>query len=195
MRLLQEMAACCTVLLAGATTAAPQRIMLPDDVVPSHYDLSLTPDAKALTFTAKVGIDLEIKRPTASIILNAADLVFDTVALAGETGEHWFDAELHRIRGEILIKQTPADPAAAEAAFLAAIAVAQQQKARSFELRAALSLAKLYQSTGRPAEALDILGPALEGFSPTPEFAEIGEAMEYFAAIEASRECAPRATA
>ena len=92
------------------------------------------------------------------------------LALAGETGEHWFDAGLHRIRGEILLKQNPADPAPAEAAFLAAIAVAQQQKARSFELRAALSLAKLYQSTGRPIDAHDVLGPALEGFSPTPEF-------------------------
>ena len=83
------------------------------------------------------------------------------LALAGETGEHWFDAALHRIRGEILLKQNPADPAPAEAAFLAAIAVAQQQKARSFELRAALSLAKLYQSTGRPIDAHDVLGPAL----------------------------------
>ena len=43
----------------------------------------------------------------------------------------------------------------------------QQQKARSFELQAALSLAKLYQSTGRPADAHAVLAPALEGFSPT----------------------------
>jgi hypothetical protein len=47
---------------------------------------------------------------------------------------------------------------------------------RSFELRAALSLAKLYQSTTRPAEAHDILVPALDGFSPTPEMPEIAEA-------------------
>ena len=52
----------------------------------------------------------------------------------------------------------------------------QQQKARSFELRAALSLAKLYQSVGRPIDAHDVLGPALEGFSPTPEFPEVAEA-------------------
>ena len=108
------------------------------------------------------------------------------LALAGETGEHWFDAGLHRIRGEILLKQNPADPAPAEAAFLAAIAVAQQQKARSFELRAALSLAKLYQSTGRPIDAHDVLGPALEGFSPTPEFPQIAEAIEFAAAIKAT---------
>jgi predicted ATPase len=108
------------------------------------------------------------------------------LALAGETGEHWFDAGLHRIRGEILIKQNPADPAPAEAAFLAAIAFAQQQKARSFELRAALSLAKLYQSAGRPIDAHDVLGPALEGFSPTPEFPQIEDAMSFLASIQSS---------
>ena len=92
------------------------------------------------------------------------------------TGERWFDAELHRTRGEILVKQNPADPAPAEAVFLTAIAVAREQKARSFELRAALSLGKLYQSTGRAADAHAVLAPALEGFSPTPEFPEIEEA-------------------
>ena len=83
------------------------------------------------------------------------------------------------------LKHNPADPAPAEAAFLAAIAVAQQQKARSFELRAALSLAKLYQSTGRPTDAHDVLGPALEGFSPTPEFPQIAEAQTLFEALAA----------
>ena len=56
---------------------------------------------------------------------------------ANETGEHWTDAFLHRIRGEILLKRDPANTAPAEEAFLTAIAIAQQQKARSFELRAA----------------------------------------------------------
>ena len=79
-------------------------------------------------------------------------------------------------RGEILLKRDPANTAPAEDAFLAAIAVAQQQKARSFELRAALSLAKLYHSTDRPADAHAVLASALKGFSPTPEFPEIAEA-------------------
>ena len=107
----------------------------------------------------------------------------EALALAGETGEHWFEAALHRIRGEILVKQNPAAPTLAEAAFVAAIAVAQQQKARSFELHAALSLAKLYQSTGRPTDAHDVLGPALEGFSPTPEFPAIAEAKALFESL------------
>ena len=77
----------------------------------------------------------------------------------------------------------PANPAPAEEALQTAIAIAKQQGTRSFELRAALTLAKLYQSTGRPAEAHAVLAPALEGFSPTPEMPEIAEAQALLAAL------------
>jgi class 3 adenylate cyclase/predicted ATPase len=100
----------------------------------------------------------------------------EALALARQTGEHWTDALLHRIRGDILLKADPANPARAEEAYLAAVAVARQQGARSFGLRAALSLAKLCRSTGRPVEAHAVLAPALEGFAPTPEMPEIAEA-------------------
>jgi predicted ATPase len=56
------------------------------------------------------------------------------LALARETGEHWSDAFLHRLRGEILLKRDPPNKTPAEDAFLTAITVAQQQKARSLEL-------------------------------------------------------------
>ena len=62
------------------------------------------------------------------------------------------------------IKRDPANTAPAEEAFLTAIAVAQQQKARSFELRAALALAKLYQSTGRAADAHAVSPPRSKAF-------------------------------
>ena len=97
------------------------------------------------------------------------------------TGYRAFEAELHRARGEILLKRDPANPAPAEEAFRTAIAVAKQQATRSFGLRAALALAKLYQSTGRPADAHAVLAPALEGFSPTPEMPEIAEAQALLA--------------
>jgi predicted ATPase len=97
------------------------------------------------------------------------------LALARETGEHWSDSFLHRVRGEILLKLDPANAAAAEQAFRAAIAIARAQEARSFELQAALGLAKLYQSTARPADAREVLASAPEGFS-TPEMPEIAEA-------------------
>ena len=100
----------------------------------------------------------------------------EALALANETGEHWTDSLLRRIRGAILLKRDPVNPAPAEEAFKAAIAIAKQQGARSFGLQAALPLAKFYQSTARPADARAVLAPALEGFSPSPEMPEIAEA-------------------
>ena len=58
----------------------------------------------------------------------------------------------------------------------AAIAIAQSQKARSFELRAALALAKLYRAANRDADAHAVLAPAVEGFSPTEQFPKLTEA-------------------
>ena len=104
------------------------------------------------------------------------------------TEERWSDAELHRTRGEILRKCDPTNTAPAEEAFLTAIAIAQQQKARSFQLRAALLLAKLYQSSGRPSDAHAVLAPALEGFSPTPEFPEVEEAQALLTALAETEE-------
>ena len=92
---------------------------------------------------------------------------------------------LHRLRGEILLKRDPPDAAQAEDAFRTAIAIAKQQGARSQVLLAWLALAKLYQASGRPVEAHDVLAPALEGFSPTPEMLEIAEAQALLVAIEA----------
>ncbi|MBV8105985.1 MAG: AAA family ATPase, partial [Hyphomicrobiales bacterium] len=112
----------------------------------------------------------------------------EALALANETGEHWIDALLHRIRGAILLKRDPVNPASAEEAFHTAIAIAKRQGARSYELLASLSLAKLYQSTGRAVEAHVVLAPALEGFSPTPEMPEIAEAQALLAALEESEE-------
>ena len=91
----------------------------------------------------------------------------------------------HLLRGELLLKRDPSNPAPAEEAFHAALEIAKQQGARSWGLRAALSLAKLYQSTSRLAEGQAVLAPALEGFSPTPEMPEIAEAQALLMAIEA----------
>jgi len=107
---------------------------------------------------------------------HAVAILDEALTTADRVGHRTFEAELQRARGEILWKHDPANSAAAEEAFLTAIAVAKQQGTRSFELRAALALAKLYQSTGRPAEARAVLAPALDGFAPTSQMPEIAEA-------------------
>ncbi len=81
----------------------------------------------------------------------------DALATSDRTGHRAFDAELHRVRGEILLNREPSRPAPAEEAFRTAITVAKEQGARSFGLLAALALAKLYQSTSRPVDAHAVL--------------------------------------
>ena len=95
---------------------------------------------------------------------------------------------LHRLRGDILLKRDPSEPSAAEEAFRAAIGVATEQGARSYHLQAALPLAQLYRSTGRPGEAHTVLTPALEGFSPTHEMPEIAEAQALLAELVETEE-------
>jgi hypothetical protein len=76
---------------------------------------------------------------------------------------------MHRLRGELLLKRDPSNPAPAEDALQSAIAVASEQGARSYRVLAALALAKLYQSTARPVDAHAVLACALEGFAATPK--------------------------
>jgi predicted ATPase len=110
----------------------------------------------------------------------------DALAELEHTEQRWYEAEMRRIRGEILLKRDPANTAAAEQSLQAAIAIAQSQKARSFELRAALSLAKLYLAANRDADAHVVLAPAVEGFPPTQQFPELTEAQTLLAALSES---------
>ena len=127
-------------------------------------------------------VDVAFARGEAQIggLAAALAILDDIVANNARIGQRWLDAEHYRARGELLAE---ADPVAAEQAFRAAIAIAQAQKTRSFELRAALALAKLYRVTGRDADAHAVLGPALEGFTPTQEFPEVAEAQTLFEAL------------
>jgi len=106
----------------------------------------------------------------------------DALAELETTECRWYEAEMHRIRAEILLKRDPADTATAEQSLQTAMAIAQSQKARSFELRAALSLAKLYRAANRDADAHAVLATAVEGFPPTRQFPELNEAQALLAA-------------
>jgi class 3 adenylate cyclase/predicted ATPase len=107
----------------------------------------------------------------------------DALAELERTEQRWYEAELHRIRGEILLKRDPVNTAAAEQSFQTAIAIAQSQKAGSFKLRAALSLAKLYRAANRGADAHAVLAPTVEGFPPTQQFPELAEAQALLSAL------------
>ena len=86
------------------------------------------------------------------------------LAVAAQTGQPFFDAELHRLRGEIVLA-TGGSPAEAEASFHQALDIARAQEAKSFELRAATSLARLWRDQGKRAAARDLLAPTYSWFT------------------------------
>ena len=134
-------------------------------------------------FDGLIKIALAEAEARAGDVDRALAILDEALATAERTGHRAFEAETHRVRGEMLLKRNPANPAAAEEALQTAKAVAKQQGTRTFQLRAALALAKLYHSTVRPADAHAVLAPALEGFAPTPEMPEIAEAQALLAAL------------
>ena len=140
-------------------------------------------DQNALMFDGLIKIALAEAEARAGNDDRAITILDEALATSERIGHRAFDAELNRIRGEMLLKRDSANPKPAEEAFHTAVAVAKQQSTRSFELRAALALVKLYQSTGRPADAHAVLAPTLEGFAPTREMPEIAVAQALLAAL------------
>ena len=100
----------------------------------------------------------------------------EALALVSETGEHWTDAFLQRIRGDILLKRERANTASAEEAFRTAIAIAQHQKARSFELRASTNMARLWRDQGKVQQALELLAPVYGWFTEGFDTRDLREA-------------------
>ena len=93
------------------------------------------------------------------------DVLADALAKVESTGERYLEAELHRLQGELLLDQSPGDHGPAEASFQNALAVARTQQAKSLELRAAMSLARLWQTQGKAPEARDLLAPVYDWFT------------------------------
>ena len=99
-------------------------------------------------FDGLVRIALAEAEARAGDVERAITTIDEALETVDRTGCRAFEAALHRVRGEMLLKRDRANFPPAEEALHSDIAIAKQQAARSFSLRAALSLAKLYQSTG-----------------------------------------------
>ena len=96
-------------------------------------------------------------------IEEAAGRLDQALQLVERTGERWFAAELNRQKGRLLLRQ--GHPEAAEELFRKALSIAREQGAKLWELRAAVSLARLWRSQGRLAEAHDLLAPVYDWFT------------------------------
>ena len=145
--------------------------------------VDLLSEQKSVFFDGLLRIELAHAESRGGDRDRALAILDEALATTNRLGYRAFEAELYRARGEMLLSRDSAATTTGEEALLTAIAVARRQGTRSFELRAAFSLAKLYRLTGRPAEAHAVLAPALKGFPRTREFPEIEEALEMIAAI------------
>ena len=89
----------------------------------------------------------------------------EAIAIVQKTKQLFWEAEVNRIAGEIALKLPKRDTAKAEAYFERALAVARQQQAKSWELRAAMSLARLWRDQGKPHQARELLAPVYGWFT------------------------------
>ena len=87
----------------------------------------------------------------------------EAIALGKASGERWWEAEFHRTAGEIELMSPERDAVQAQTSFERALETARAQQARSFELRAATGLARLWRYQGRHAEARSLLAPITGG--------------------------------
>jgi predicted ATPase len=98
--------------------------------------------------------------------------------------ERYWEAEVHRLRGVLLLRQPGTPPAEAEACFQRALDVARRQEAKSLELRAAMSLSRLWQQQSKHAEAYAILAPIYGWFTEGFDTADLQEAKALLEELE-----------
>jgi predicted ATPase len=89
----------------------------------------------------------------------------DALAKAAVSGARGYNAEIHRLRGELTARLPHPDPAKVEESFRTALTIAREQGTRGYELRAATSLARLWRGQGRQGEARDLLAPVYDWFT------------------------------
>jgi predicted ATPase len=103
-------------------------------------------------------------------------LLAEALAVTNDTGEHRWEAELHRLKGELLLAVSAEHATEAATCFRQALDVARRQQAKSWELRAAMSLTRLWQGQGKHAEARELLAPIYDWFTEGFDTADLREA-------------------
>ena len=115
------------------------------------------------------------------------EVVEEGLASVAKTGEQIEHTDLHHVKGELLLVQNPPDVAEAERCFHTAIEIARQQSARSLELRATTSLARLLAKQGRRDEARAMLAEIYNWFTEGFDTADLKDAKALLDELEGSR--------
>ena len=107
---------------------------------------------------------------------DALRCIGEAMTVVETTREKWCEADIHRMAGEIALLSPEPDAAKAEAHFERALAVARQQQAKSWELRAAMSMARLWRDQGKPRQACELLAPVYGWFTEGFDTLDLKEA-------------------
>jgi predicted ATPase len=132
----------------------------------------------ALAQSSVLGLCAEVYRQ-AGQVEEGLQVLAEALAFVDTTGERWWEAELWRLKGELLLHAecgVRSAESTAEASFQRALAVARQQQARWLELRAAVSLSRLWQQQGRWQEAHALLAEVYGWFTEGFDTADLQEA-------------------
>lgn len=124
------------------------------------------------------GMHVAMANAAAGQVEVGLEILSELIAWAEQSGQHWLDAELHRVQGELLLRQYPPDESGVEDAFERALQIARRQQAKTFELRSALGLARLHKTRGRAGAVSEVLAPLLAEFDAERNLPEVVEAKE-----------------
>ena len=114
-------------------------------------------------------------------------LLSEGLTLVERNDERWCEAELHRLKGQLLLQLSSDNHTESETCFHQALSVARSQQAKSLELRAATSLARLWQSQGKRDEARELLGEVYGWFTEGFDTADLKDAKVLLDELEGSQ--------
>ena len=154
-------------MIAGQATEAVQLLTFGLSAYRSTGATQFTP--VSISFLAKAYADL-------GQLDDAWRCVDEAMTVVETSGERWWEAEINRVVGEIALKSPERDAAKAQKYFERALAVAREQQAKSWEVRAAMSLARLCRDQGKVSEARELLAPVYGWFTEGFDTLDLKEA-------------------
>jgi predicted ATPase len=125
----------------------------------------------------------QAKYVTKTLTRFALQALAEAHTLVEQHEERWWEAEIHRLRGVLLLRQTGTPQAEAETWLQRALDIARRQEAKSLELRAAMSLSRLWQQQGKQAEAQQLLAEVYGWFTEGFDTADLQDAKVLLAAL------------
>jgi tetratricopeptide (TPR) repeat protein len=129
-----------------------------------HYEIA-NANTDATIFVPDALLRLAIAYAELGQFVDAWSSINEAIQMIETTGQKLFEAEVHRIAGEIALMSPARDAANAQAHFERALGIARQQQAKSWELRAAMSMARLWRDQGKAQQARELLGPVYGWFT------------------------------